>query len=220
MNTLQMNHFEGKKFSGLAVVITLHLILGFGLINGLKNKTIKIPEAIKDITIIKTKSPPLKVETSVIKVNIKEPTFKPFIKLPEIVIQNNVKNDTIIKDFTNDEHPPVINKGTDTQDKTLVNDHASKGSVIKQAVVNFNSCSKPEYPANSIRDGETGKVGLQFLIGKDGHVINSRVLSSSGYRNLDKAAQRGLSACQFTPGTVDGVSQESVATVEYVWKLD
>lgn len=219
MSTYNMNHVGSKKVSGFAIVVAFHLVLGFALVNGLSTKTRNIFPEIKDITFIPTKPKPPIIEKTEIKINIKQPTFKPFVKLEEVVVQKKTTNDTI-KDFTNEEQPPVVNKGLENKNAEVSHEQATKGSVIKQAVVNFNSCSKPEYPANSVRDGETGKVGLKFLIGKDGHVLQSKIVSSSGYRDLDKAAQKGLSACQFTPGTVDGVAQESWANVDYVWNLD
>ncbi|SIW05102.1 conserved hypothetical protein [Mucispirillum schaedleri ASF457] len=47
-----------------------------------------------------------------------------------------------------------------------------------------------EYPADSIRKGETGVVKLSFSILKDGSIVNIRMLESSGYSNLDREVMR------------------------------
>lgn len=47
-----------------------------------------------------------------------------------------------------------------------------------------------EYPADSIRKGETGVVKLSFSILKDGSIVNIRMLESSGYPNLDREVMR------------------------------
>lgn len=88
------------------------------------------------------------------------------------------------------------------------------------AVADFGNCTKPEYPRSSYRNEETGVVTLSFLIGVDGRVIRSKVSKSSGFRELDRAAQMGLGKCKFKPGTVDGKPEESEMQVQYVWKLD
>jgi len=46
------------------------------------------------------------------------------------------------------------------------------------------------------------------------------VEKSSGFRELDRAAQVGLGLCRFKPGTVDGVPQQSWTKMQYVWSLD
>jgi len=60
---------------------------------------------------------------------------------------------------------------------------------------------------------------LQFLIGLDGKVADSKIERSSGFRALDAAAKNALSLCKFKPGLVDGKPQQSWTVVDYVWKL-
>jgi len=61
---------------------------------------------------------------------------------------------------------------------------------------------------------------LQFLIGIDGRVADSKVAKSSGFRDLDNAARSALSRCRFKPGLADGKPQQSWTKVQYVWKLE
>ena len=91
---------------------------------------------------------------------------------------------------------------------------------VVAAVVDANACAKPDYPKTSLRNGDTGTVQLALLIGADGKVADSRIERSSGFRDLDRAAQAGLSLCKFKPGTVDGVPQQSWTRMQYVWSLN
>ena len=82
------------------------------------------------------------------------------------------------------------------------------------------SCAKPAYPPASRRLEEEGTVGLRFLIGSDGSVLQSEVVKSSGFARLDEAARQALSKCQFRAGTVDGKPEASWASIQYTWRLE
>ena len=82
------------------------------------------------------------------------------------------------------------------------------------------SCKKPEYPRASLVNEEAGTVSLSFLVAPDGKVVDSKIEKSSGFKNLDKAAQKDMSACKFKPAVKDGKPVESWTKVDWVWKLD
>ena len=67
---------------------------------------------------------------------------------------------------------------------------------------------------------ETGTVGMGFLVGVDGKVVDSKVEKSSGSKSLDKAALTALAQCKFKPGTKDGKPEQTWAKVDFVWKLE
>ena len=77
----------------------------------------------------------------------------------------------------------------------------------------------PVYPKASLRNEETGTVVLEFLIGADGLVHDSRILKTTGFRELDVAAQTALSKCTFKPAKVDGVATAMWVKLSYVWSL-
>ena len=91
--------------------------------------------------------------------------------------------------------------------------------VITEAVIEARLCKKPEYPPASVRERQEGRVTLMLLVGVDGKVLDSYVQKSSGHPALDAAARAALSLCQFKPGTVDGVAQQSWTDLEYNWRL-
>ncbi|NGZ86014.1 energy transducer TonB [Duganella aceris] len=78
---------------------------------------------------------------------------------------------------------------------------------------------KAEYPKASLINEEQGDVSMAFLVAADGNVVESKVEKSSGYKNLDKAAIKALSACKFKPGTKDGSVAQTWTKVDYSWKL-
>lgn len=96
----------------------------------------------------------------------------------------------------------------------------AKAPVRTTAGVNIAQCDKPDYPTASRRMEEEGTVGLRFLVGTDGKVIQSEVAKSSGYKRLDEAARAGLAKCQFKPATVDGKPEQAWTTIQYVWRLE
>jgi periplasmic protein TonB len=79
---------------------------------------------------------------------------------------------------------------------------------------------KAEYPKASLMNEEQGTVSMSFLVSAGGDVKESKVDKSSGFKNLDKAAVKAISACKFKPGTKDGAAAETWTKVDYAWKLD
>lgn len=79
---------------------------------------------------------------------------------------------------------------------------------------------KVDYPKASLMNEEQGTTSMSFLVNPDGSVSDSKLEKSSGFKGLDKAALKGLSACKFKPGTKDGAPAQTWTKVDYAWKLD
>jgi len=79
---------------------------------------------------------------------------------------------------------------------------------------------KVEYPKASLMNEEQGVTSMSFQVNPDGSVADSKLEKSSGFKGLDKAALKGLSACKFKPGTKDGAPAQTWTKVDYAWKLD
>lgn len=78
---------------------------------------------------------------------------------------------------------------------------------------------RAEYPRASLMNEEQGNVSMAFLVSADGTVVDSKIEKSSGYKNLDRAAIKAISACKFKPGTKDGAVAQTWTKVDYDWKL-
>jgi periplasmic protein TonB len=212
---MELSHYEsapGKKVTGLAIVILLHVVVFYALVTGLARKVVEIvkqPIETKIIEEVKPPPPP-EMEPPPPPPKMVAPP-PPFIPPPEVQAAvtpqpNAIQATTAVKP----ENPTFARPQP----------QVATGPARVNAVVDFSTCAKPEYPRNSQRNEEQGTVVLQFLIGADGTVKDAKLEKSSGYRELDKGALRGLSQCKFKPALVDGHPAEAWSSVQYVWRLE
>jgi periplasmic protein TonB len=210
----------GKNLTGIAIVIVLHLIVAYGIVTGLGKRMVsKMAEAV-ETKIIEDVKPPPPPETPPPPPppEMKAPP-PPFIPPVEVQVQtpppqqNVIANTTQAKPATTEiiKAPPAPAAPPATK---------PSGPARTQAIVDFNTCSKPEYPKSSLRNEETGTSTISFLIGTDGGVKAAKVTKTSGFRDLDKAAQVALGKCRFKPATENGQAVESWQPVQYVWTLE
>lgn len=207
----------GKNFTGIAIVVVLHVIVAWGIINGLGKRVItKMAEAV-ETKIIEDVKPPPPPETPPPPPppEMKAPP-PPFIPPVEVQVQqpppqqNTISNATNVAPPTNQLQRPA----------PPAPPAPAKGPSRTAAVADFNTCAKPEWPKSSLRNEETGTVTLSFLIAEDGRVADSKIVKSSGFRDLDKAAQVGISKCRFKPATVEGKPEQAWMQMQYVWTLE
>ena len=211
----------GKNFTGIAIVIILHALVAYGIITGLGTRMVsKMAEAVETKIIEEVKPPPPKeVPPPPPPPEMKAPP-PPFIPPVEVnvqqppPVQNTIANATSTKPATNVLTPPAppANPAPPAP--------ANPNPVRVAAVADFNTCAKPEWPKASLRNEETGTVTLSFLIGTDGRVADSKIVKSSGFRDLDKAAVTGISKCRFKPGLTDGKPEQAWMQMQYVWTLE
>jgi TonB family protein len=64
------------------------------------------------------------------------------------------------------------------------------------------SAPKPKFPSNALKAGSEGWVKLRAVLAKDGHVISTMVLRSSGDPILDTAAQQAVSRWRMKPSAI------------------
>lgn len=206
MDFAQQQKSSTSRLTGIGVVVALHAALIYALVTGLAHKAIQVLPApvetkiLEDTTVQEEPPPPPPPPD----LDVPPP---PFIPPPEIQIQQPVQRQQTITQVTTERPPP-----------TPPAPPAPKPVQRVAPVVKAANCRKPDYPAISERLGETGTVVLQLLVGTDGKVTDSRIEKSSGYPRLDEAAVRGLSACRFAPGTVDGRPAPAWARIQYTFK--
>ena len=85
---------------------------------------------------------------------------------------------------------------------------SSAAVVLHRATPLYQINPPPEYPRLARRRGLEGVVLLEVLVDSSGRVANMRLSRTSGYALLDKAAMKGVQRWQFTPGTMNGSTQE------------
>ena len=211
----------GKNITGITIVVLLHVLVGWGIINGLGTKVItKVQEAVETKLIEEVKPPPPPdTPPPPPPPEMKAPP-PPFIPPVEVnvqqppPVQTTIANATNVKPATTDLAPPA--PPAPPAPAAPVNPNP----VRSPAVADFNTCAKPEFPKASLRNEETGTVTVSFLIGVDGRVADSKITKSSGFRDLDKAAQVAIGKCRFKPAMVDGKPEQAWQPVQYVWTLE
>lgn len=198
-----------KHLLGLSFVLVFHVVLVYGLVNGLGHQMIevikkpyetKLIEEAKELPPDKPPPPPPKLA----------PPPPPFIPPVEVNIAVTAPVSNTITQVTSVRPAPVV-----------VAPVAPKHVERVAPVIDANrNCAKPEYPSASRRLEEEGTVQLRFLIDLDGRAVDSQVEKSSGYDRLDQAARTALGKCQFKPGSVGGKPERTWASIKYTWKLE
>jgi len=89
----------------------------------------------------------------------------------------------------------TVSKKTAQEDETV-----TKKQIIREARPLYRSNPPPKYPVVARRRGFQGNVVLEVLVGQIGNVLDLRVLSSSGYPILDRAAKSSVKNWTFEPG--------------------
>jgi len=187
-----------QRSLGIFLVIAFHVLLIWGLANGLGSTIGKIltPE---NITLTPQQE----------KVVPKEK-----IDPQEVVIQS--KN--II--HSNPETPPLV------FEETVNNRGDSGGGVIDRSVIATTKprlihATKPDYPTAASRLGEEGVTGLSLFVNENGHVSEANVFSSSGSTRLDDAAiKHALRNWAFTPCMEGDKAVACWYKTKLVWRLE
>jgi TonB family protein len=82
-------------------------------------------------------------------------------------------------------------------------------------------CKNSPYPSASWRLEEEGTSRIKVYLSKDGEVLKSEVVKSSGFRRLDEAARAMLSnQCQFEKLTIGNDSTPFSVVFDYSWYMD
>lgn len=220
MHFSHLNDGTGGKAGKLAVVAGLHVVVAMGLINVMNSKAIKLPALLEDQLVwIEPQQPPPPPP--------QPPTPQKRTAPPEIVVP---KLDVEVTEpppveqtvqATTEAQPTPAEPTQNTQAEVQPSEASSNSGQMRTAVLaDANGCAKPDYPARAARNGETGTVTLALLVGANGRVQDARIQSSSGSRDLDRAALSALSMCQFKPAMNNGVPEAGWGQIAYVWTLE
>jgi protein TonB len=222
MHFSHMNNGHSSKASKIAVVAVFHVILAMLLVQSMNARTISMPTLPADVVLLFTPEPPAPPPTQE-----PPPLPMPYVAPPQIIapppeveVTQAPLPDSVTAVVSADPAPLAqvasAQPGATPSPSTPTNSTAMRTAVLADA----NGCVRPDYPVNAIRRNQSGTVTLALLVGADGRVAGSRIQSSSGSSELDKAAVAALSTCKFKPATNGGVAEQGWAQIAYVWTLD
>lgn len=225
MDYAQQQRNPGKHLTGFTVVVVLHIILGYALMNGLARKIVEVVKGPIETKIIEeVKPPPPPPPENLPPPPKMAPPPPSFVPPPEVQIANPPPAPAIT--VTREAPPPAPPVAIAPPPSPVPAPPAPP--VARQAVaarIDVSACEKPEYPAAATRAEATGTTKIRFTVDASGKVSKSELEKSAGssreHRLLDRAAIEALSKCPFKPGMDElGKPVGAVAIVEYVWKLD
>ena len=194
----------GKNISGIAIVVILHLAIGYALVTGLARKVvevIKAPLETKLIEEIKKPPPDLPPPPPPPKLAAPPP---PFIPPPEINIQvpTATPAPTITTVTTTPPPPgppPVIAPPAPPAPPTVVRREFKAAYRVD-----------PVFPRQAQRDGISGRVIAHVVVQPNGSVTEVRIISAQPPRVFDREVIRALSQWKFNPEPVGFIGEYEI----------
>ena len=221
MHFSQMNDKGGTKFSKLAIVAALHVAVGAAFIHALNSRGVKMPQMPEEIVVMFTPEAPPPPPPPPEPPKPMPRTAPPQVVAPpvEVQVQQPPPPDAVAAVVSTDAAPQPATP-TPAADPGPATAAANPGVMRTVALADASGCATPQYPVRAARNNESGTVTLALLVGTNGKVSDSRIKSSSGSRELDRAAIAALSTCTFKPAMNGGVAEPGWAQIAYVWTLE
>jgi periplasmic protein TonB len=191
-----------KHLVGIIIVVIFHILLIYGLVNGLARKVVEVIKQPLETKIIEEvkKLPPDLPPPPPPKLAPPPPAFVP---PPEV-------NVSIA--------PPAA--ATITTVTTSV--PVAPSPAVARVAPSVGRCpdSDSVYPASARRLEQEGTVMLKVLVGADGQVLDSAVEKTSGFPTLDEAARAAVRQCKGgRAGTAEGQVEQAWVRVKYTFRI-
>jgi protein TonB len=217
LNYAEQQRDPAKHAIGIGVVIVMHVILGWALLNGLARTVIDVIKGPIDTKIIEENKPPPPPD------NLPPPKVVPpppsFVPPPEVLV-NAPQTAAPTITVTTTPPPPVV-----VPPPVVAAPPAPPPRVAaRPAIADATQC-KPEYPAIATKEDISNVVTkIRFTVDASGKLAGAEVVASAGptraHKALDRAAVSALSECRFSAGIDEnGRPTGSSFVVEYLWKL-
>ncbi len=228
MDYAQQQRNPGKHVVGIGIVLALHLVLGWALVNGLAQRLVEVIRAPIETKIIEEVKPPPPPPPENLP---PPPKFAPpppsFVPPPEVNV-NPPPTPAPTITTTQVAPPPAPVTVSPVQPAVTAPPAppAPPKAVARPALANASSCAPgpDDYPAAAKRADATGTTKIRFSVGPDGKMASAEIVKSAGssreHKMLDRVALSKLSECSFKPGVDEnGKPAGGSFDVEYVWKL-
>jgi protein TonB len=201
--------FSGKRGVALAIVVLIHIIVGYGFYTGLAQHIIakvippvEIAEIDKPKVEDKPPPPPPKIEE-----------LKPFVPPPEFVdVQAPVEQTTITSVATTN---VAVAAPAPAAPPQVQHSHTAPRMDPRHPL----KIGEDYYPDASKRANEEGTCFVKLTVAADGRITDQSIEKSSGFPRLDDACLKGVRGQRLMPATEDGKPVELTTVVPITWKL-
>ena len=230
MDYAQQQRTPGRHMVGFGIVLALHVLLGWALVNGLAQRMIEVIKAPIETKIIEEVKPPEPPPPENLP---PPPKFAPpppsFVPPPEVNV-NPPPNPAPTITTTTVAPPPqavTITPAAPPAPPAPPPPPPAPRVAARPAISNVQECAPkgPDYPAAALRAEAVGTTKVRFTIGPDSKLVGAEVVKSAGpsreHKMLDRLAVAKLSECSFKAGTDEGGKPVGASfDVEYVWKIE
>ncbi len=246
MNFGEQQRNGGRHATGFAIVVALHLLLGWAMMTGLAQRmveVIKAPIVTKIIEEVKPPPPPPPENLP------PPPKFAPpppaYVPPPEVQVQPPPTPQPTITTVQTPPPPapvtiapppppapappapPAAPPAPPAPPPPAPPPPAPPRAVARPAIADVKSCAptSDDYPPAAVRAEATGTTVVRFNVSADGKMTGAEVVRSSGpsreHKLMDRVAVSKLSECSFKAGQdQNGAPMGGTFNVEYVWKLE
>lgn len=211
---------------GLTLVVGLHLLVGWALVDGLGPKMVDAVRPPMDTRIVLEPPPPHLPPPQLPRPKTLPPlqTYAEPPVLPTPLVQEPAS--TTPHDAALPTAWAEMASATG-EASSSASQPAAQRMAARPAIANVRACAPTgdDYPPTARRAEATGTTRLRFTIDASGALARSEIVRSAGstreHRLLDKVAENRLASCAFTAG-MDETGQAVGGTfeVEYVWRLE
>jgi protein TonB len=208
----------GNHSTRLVLVVVFHAILGIGLVKTMDTRHLSLPGFTPPVTLVPAADPPPPPLPALPATSLPAPSI--VVPMPELPVTAPPLQNQVTATTTASEPVPSTPPATNTLSTTGPVTGSAAAAPTLRAAAMLEGCIKPPYPAQAARNGDTGTVTLALLVGVDGRVTASRIVRSSGIKELDKAAVSALSLCAFKPAMLGDAAQAGWTSVAYAFTLD
>ena len=222
MHFAQSPHAVANHSPRLVLVVVLHALLGIALVKTMDTRHVALPGFAPPVTLVPPVDPPVTSPPTPALPATSLPAPSIAVPMPELAFTAPALQNQVTTTITATASEPV--PSTQPATNALPTTDTARGTAavapVLRAAAMIDGCVKPAYPAQAARNGDSGTVTLALLVGVDGRVAGSRLVRSSGVKELDKAAATALSLCAFKPAMLGDVAQAGWASVAYTFTLD
>ena len=225
MNYAEQQRDPGKHALGIGIVIVLHILLGWALVNGLARTVIDVIKGPIETKIIEEIKPPPPPPENLPPPPKAAPPPPSFVPPPEVVV-NPPPTPAPAITTTTVAPPPVAVTIAPAVPTAPPAPPAPARVAARPAIGNVSSCAPgpDDYPAVALKEEATGTTRVRFTVDAAGKLAGAEIVRSAGasraHKALDRVAVSKLSECKFSPGLDEnGRAVGGAFDVEYVWKL-